>query len=187
MGPDQRILDVVVDHRSTGLDTAMRVVTEFGSFWVLWLIGIAVTIVWWRRFGDWLAARVLAITAGTAWASSNLIKWIVDRDRPPLGLRLVDATGSAFPSGHSTQSAAMYGAIAVLWVLYVMVLAVVRPGSLERGWASLIAVMVFLGGVQLVSMGMLGQYVSRIFEEGKRRPLYLVHVDTKRPIEKGNA
>ena len=52
MGPDQRILDVVVDHRSTGLDTAMRVVTEFGSFWVLWLIGIAVTIVWWRRFGD---------------------------------------------------------------------------------------------------------------------------------------
>ena len=78
-------------------------------------------------------------------------------------------------------------AIAVLWVLYVMVLAVVSPGSLERGWASLIAVMVFLGGVQLVGMGMLGQYVSRIFEEGKRRPLYLVQVDTKRPIEKGNA
>ena len=78
-------------------------------------------------------------------------------------------------------------AIAVLWVLYVMVLAVVSPGSLERGWASLIAVMVFLGGVQLVGMGMLGQYVSRIFEEGKRRPLYLVCVDTKRPVEKGHA
>lgn len=70
-------------------------------------------------------------------------------------------------------------AIAVAWVLYVMVLAIVRPGSLERGWASLIAVMVFLGGVQLLSMGMLGQYVSRIFEEGKRRPLYLVRADTK--------
>ncbi len=118
VGPDQRILEVVVDHRSTGLDTAMRVVTEFGSFWVLWLIGIAVTIGWWQRFGDWLAARVLAITAGTAWASSHLIKWTVDRDRPPLGLRLVDATGSAFPSGHSTQSAAMYGALAVLWAVH---------------------------------------------------------------------
>ena len=70
-------------------------------------------------------------------------------------------------------------ALAVLWVLYVMALAVFRPGSLERGWASLIAVMVFLGGVQLLSMGMLGQYVSRIFEEGKHRPLYLVRVDTK--------
>ncbi|MDY0149018.1 MAG: glycosyltransferase [Kiritimatiellia bacterium] len=69
--------------------------------------------------------------------------------------------------------------VAVLWVLYVMVQAVVNPGSMERGWASIIAVMVFLGGVQLVGLGMLGQYVSRIFEEGKRRPLYLVRLDTK--------
>ena len=69
--------------------------------------------------------------------------------------------------------------LAALWVLYVMVQAVVNPGSMQKGWASLIAVMVFLGGVQLVSIGMLGQYVSRIFEEGKRRPLYLVRVDTK--------
>lgn len=69
--------------------------------------------------------------------------------------------------------------VAALWVLYVMVQAVVNPGSMQKGWASMIAVMVFLGGVQLVSIGMLGQYVSRIFEEGKRRPLYLVRVDTK--------
>jgi polyisoprenyl-phosphate glycosyltransferase len=70
-------------------------------------------------------------------------------------------------------------AIAVLWGLYVMVQAVVRPDTMQPGWASLIAVMVFLGGVQLVSIGMLGQYVSRIFEEGKHRPLYLVREDTK--------
>ena len=71
--------------------------------------------------------------------------------------------------------------LAILWVLYVMGLAVFRPESLEKGWASLIAVMVFLGGVQLVSIGMLGQYVSRIFEEGKHRPLYLVRQDTRSP------
>ncbi len=70
--------------------------------------------------------------------------------------------------------------VAVLWVLYVMVQAMVNPGSMEpRRWASIIAVMVFLGGVQLVGLGMLGQYVGRIFEEGKRRPLYLVREDTK--------
>jgi len=61
----------------------------------------------------------------------------------------------------------------------VMVQAMVNPGSMQKGWASTIAVMVFLGGVQLASIGLLGQYVSRIFEEGKRRPLYLVRTDTK--------
>jgi dolichol-phosphate mannosyltransferase len=70
-------------------------------------------------------------------------------------------------------------AVAALWVFYVMVQAMVNPGSMQKGWASTIAVMVFLGGVQLVSIGLLGQYVSRIFEEGKRRPLYLVRTDTK--------
>lgn len=69
--------------------------------------------------------------------------------------------------------------VAVLWVLYVMLQTLLNPGAMEKGWASIIAVMVFLGGVQLVSIGLLGQYVSRIFEEGKRRPLYLVRLDTK--------
>lgn len=69
--------------------------------------------------------------------------------------------------------------VAALWVLYVMAQAIANPGSMQKGWASTIAVMVFLGGVQLVSIGLLGQYVSRIFEEGKRRPLYLVRTDTK--------
>ena len=70
-------------------------------------------------------------------------------------------------------------AVAALWVLFVLAQALVNPGSMQKGWASTIAVMVFLGGVQLVSIGLLGQYVSRIFEEGKRRPLYLVRTDTK--------
>lgn len=69
--------------------------------------------------------------------------------------------------------------LAVLWGVYVIVQAAAHPEGVEKGWASTIAVMVFLGGVQLVSIGMLGQYVSRIFEEGKRRPLYLVRADTK--------
>jgi len=69
--------------------------------------------------------------------------------------------------------------LAVLWVLIVIVQAIVRPDTLQRGWASIVAAIVFLSGIQLVSIGLLGQYVSRIFEEGKRRPLYLVRTDTK--------
>ena len=72
--------------------------------------------------------------------------------------------------------------IAALWVVWILWTVWFAPENLGApGWASLIAVIVLLSGVQLVSIGMMGQYVSRIFEEGKRRPLYLVRADTKDP------
>jgi len=42
------------------------------------------------------------------------------------------------------------------------------------GWTSLLVVVLLLGGVQLLSLGIIGEYVARIFEETKRRPLYFI-------------
>jgi len=42
------------------------------------------------------------------------------------------------------------------------------------GWTSVIVVLLLLGGVQLLSLGIVGQYIARIFDEAKGRPLYLV-------------
>jgi len=42
------------------------------------------------------------------------------------------------------------------------------------GWASMIICILFLGGVQLISIGILGEYIGRMFNESKARPLYLV-------------
>jgi len=62
----------------------------------------------------------------------------------------------------------------LLQAVRVVVDRLLYPGSMERGWASLAAIMLFLGGVQLISLGLIGQYVGRIFEESKKRPLYFV-------------
>ena len=42
------------------------------------------------------------------------------------------------------------------------------------GWATIAASVLFLGGIQLVGIGILGEYIGRIFEEVKQRPLYLI-------------
>ncbi len=63
--------------------------------------------------------------------------------------------------------------IAILTALR-FVLETVIYGVDTPGFASLIVSVMFLGGVQLLSLGVLGEYIGRIFAEVKRRPLYLI-------------
>jgi dolichol-phosphate mannosyltransferase len=44
----------------------------------------------------------------------------------------------------------------------------------EPGWASIIVSVLFLGGIQLISLGFIGEYLSRISSNVKKRPLYVV-------------
>ena len=55
---------------------------------------------------------------------------------------------------------------------------------LTRGWASLFVAVLFMGGVQLVSLGILGEYLGRIYTEVKRRPLYVVQERLGFPAER---
>lgn len=59
-----------------------------------------------------------------------------------------------------------------LYLIYIVINKILGYGI--PGFASIIVSIVFLGGVQLISIGILGQYVGRTFEEIKGRPLYIV-------------
>lgn len=66
--------------------------------------------------------------------------------------------------------AAVLSIIVAGWTVYVRLF----TNHAVQGWSSLMIATLFLGGAQLFSMGILGEYVGRIFEESKRRPLYII-------------
>lgn len=65
---------------------------------------------------------------------------------------------------------------ALLAFLYIIVIVtgVLFTGRDVPGYASLMSVVLFFGGMQLLSIGILGEYISRLFMEAKQRPLYVV-------------
>jgi dolichol-phosphate mannosyltransferase len=66
----------------------------------------------------------------------------------------------------------LYGLIAV--IAGGIALATRNPSLSPPGWATLTAAITFLGGIQLIGIGLLGEYVGRIYDEAKRRPTYVV-------------
>ncbi len=63
--------------------------------------------------------------------------------------------------------------LAFLYIVFIVVRTLIYGADIA-GYPSLIAVVLFLGGVQLLSLGIIGEYIGRIFNETKNRPLYFV-------------
>jgi dolichol-phosphate mannosyltransferase len=49
----------------------------------------------------------------------------------------------------------------------------------EPGWTSLISVVLFVGSVNMILLGIMGEYIGRIFMQSKRRPLFLIESVTR--------
>ena len=89
--------------------------------------------------------------------------------------------------------ASLTGMVAICMALGGIILAIVvrvlrlYDLALGRGWASLFVAVLFMGGVQLLTLGVMGEYLGRIYTEVKRRPLYAVEqrlgFGAARPIE----
>ena len=80
---------------------------------------------------------------------------------------------SSTPLKVSVALGSFSAALALIGIVYALVLRIFTQMWVE-GWTALMIAVLFIGGVQLISVGILGSYVGRIYNEIKRRPLYVV-------------
>ncbi|MDB5162017.1 MAG: hypothetical protein JWM52_525 [Candidatus Saccharibacteria bacterium] len=120
-----------------------------------------------------------------SWVGFNKKELLYDRDPRAAGttsfnyFKLINLAVdgiTSFTTAPLRISTALGFIVSIITFIYLVVL-VIRTiffGSDLGGYPSTMAVILFLGGVQLLSLGIIGEYVGRIFNETKHRPLYIV-------------
>ncbi len=78
---------------------------------------------------------------------------------------------SAAPMRMATRLGVALFLPGTLYVLYILI-EYASGDQFVRGWGSLIGTLMIIVGIQLICIGIIGEYLSRIFEEAKHRPLY---------------
>lgn len=73
----------------------------------------------------------------------------------------------------------MIGFVGIVWAIIMAIL-----GKTVTGWASIVVIVCFLGGIQLLSLGVIGQYIGKIYLETKQRPRYIISERTWQPYER---
>ena len=117
-------------------------------------------------------SRVAGYTKWNFWKRLNLaIDGITSFTIAPL--RLATFAGTIIASA------------AFIYIIIVIVQHFLNIPRVE-GFSTLLVVTLFLGGIQLISLGIIGEYVGRIFNESKQRPLYLIEHFRRAKIAKGH-
>ena len=120
-----------------------------------------------------------------SWVGFHKKEILYDRDPRAAGetkwnyLKLVElaidgiTSFTTAPLRISTYAGLAVSVFTFLYLVY-LVIRTVFFGTDLAGYPSMMAVILFLGGVQLLSLGVIGEYIGRIFNESKQRPLYLI-------------
>ena len=99
----------------------------------------------------------------TKWNYSKLVNLAID------GI----TSFTTAPLRITTYIGTLVSLVAFIYIAYLLIRPLFGVPTVP-GYASTLAVILFLGGVQLLSLGIIGEYIGRIFNETKQRPLYFV-------------
>ena len=90
-------------------------------------------------------------------------------------------SSSIKPLQIATKTGIVVSLISFLYLVYIFI-KVILYGDPVRGYPTLIIVILFLGGLQLLSIGILGEYIGRIFHESKHRPSYFIRTHNGKKV-----
>jgi glycosyltransferase involved in cell wall biosynthesis len=124
-----------------------------------------------RGMSSWIGFRQVGVSyrrearsAGeTKYPTRKMLRFATDAitSFSTAPLRVVGAVGFAMV------------AFCFVYLCYTLFVRLFTDNTVE-GWTSVIVLLLLIGGVQLVSLGVIGQYIGRIFDEVKERPLYVI-------------
>lgn len=80
---------------------------------------------------------------------------------------------STFPLRLASYLGLFTAFISFLYILYAIYIRVFTNQAIA-GWTSVLVAVLFIGGIQLIFLGIIGEYLGRVFEETKQRPLYII-------------
>ena len=108
--------------------------------------------------------NVERVAGTTDWSTWKLFKYafdgITDFSEAPLAI--------------ATWFGGLSALIAIIGLIIVIVRHFVVPTSSVNGWASLVCIILLLGGIQLLCLGIVGRYIGRIYMQAKKRPIYII-------------
>lgn len=108
--------------------------------------------------------NVERVAGRTDWSTWKLFKYafdgIADFSQVPLSIAVWLGTTSFV--------------LSIIGLLFVIIRRIVGPSSSVFGWASMICIILLLGGLQLLCIGILGKYIGRIYLQVKQRPIYII-------------
>jgi len=80
---------------------------------------------------------------------------------------------SSFPLRLAAWLGMLAASAGFLMTIWVVLIRITKP-HIPQGWASTSALILFMGGVQMIMLGVIGEYLGRVYDEVRGRPLYLV-------------